>query len=164
MERKKEKGLKNRYALIDTIRGLALVSMIGYHGAWNLVYLYGMDWKWYQGREAFFWQQSICWTFILLSGFCWSMGRRQLKNGITVFLSGLLVRLDHVLHQHGIAAESGGIWGTDLYRLLQLTAVFAASVSGSFPTDTGGRAQLSFLYPYLQDQQRMAANRFFFTI
>ncbi|MBQ9990503.1 MAG: DUF1624 domain-containing protein [Lachnospiraceae bacterium] len=91
MERKKEKGLKNRYALIDTIRGLALVSMIGYHGAWNLVYLYGMDWKWYQGREAFFWQQSICWTFILLSGFCWSMGRRQLKNGITVFLSGLLV-------------------------------------------------------------------------
>ena len=30
------------------------------------------------------WQQSICWTFLLLSGFCWSMGRRHLKRGLLV--------------------------------------------------------------------------------
>lgn len=82
---------KNRYALIDSLRGLSLISMIGYHACWNMVYLYGYPWNWYQGKGAGIWQQSICWTFILLSGFCWSMGKRQVKNGLLVFCSGLLV-------------------------------------------------------------------------
>ena len=77
--------------LLDGIRGLALISMIAYHGCWNMVYLYGADWEWFSGKGAYIWQQSICWTFLLLSGFCWSMARRPLKNGIQVFGAGLLV-------------------------------------------------------------------------
>lgn len=86
-------GKQNRYGLLDSLRGMVLISMIIYHGAWNMVYLYGYNWPWYQTKEAYFWQQSICWTFILLSGFCWSMGKNPLKNGLTVFASGLLVTL-----------------------------------------------------------------------
>lgn len=56
-----------------------------------MVYLYGYDWHWYLTEGAFLWQQSICCTFILLSGFCWSMGKNPLKNGLMVFGSGLLV-------------------------------------------------------------------------
>ena len=67
------------------------MSMIVYHASWNLVYMYGVDWDWYRSYGAYLWQQSICWTFILLSGFCFSLGRKHLKNGLIVFGSGGLV-------------------------------------------------------------------------
>ena len=84
---------QNRYALLDALRGLTLVSMIAYHTCWDLVYLFHMDWDWYRGTGAYIWQQSICWTFILLSGFCFSLGRRHLRRGLTVFLCGAVVTL-----------------------------------------------------------------------
>ena len=84
---------KNRFQLLDTIRGIVLVSMIIYHASWNFVYIYGMDWDWYRSYGAYIWQQSICWTFILLSGFCFSLGRRHLKSGLMVFGGGILVTL-----------------------------------------------------------------------
>ena len=80
-----------RYQILDTIRGCALISMLLYHAAWDMVYLFGADWPWYHGFAAYVWQQSICWTFILLSGYCWSLGRRQLRRGLTVFLCGALI-------------------------------------------------------------------------
>ena len=73
-----------RYQVLDAIRGCALVSMILYHAAWDLVNMFGVDWPWYRGFAAHVWQQSICWTFILLSGYCWALGRRQLRRGLTV--------------------------------------------------------------------------------
>ena len=82
---------RRRYQVLDTIRGLALVSMILYHASWDMVYMFGADWPWYHGFAAHVWQQSICWTFILLSGYCWSLGRRQLRRGLTVFLCGALI-------------------------------------------------------------------------
>ena len=84
---------KKRLPLLDSVRGTVLVSMIIYHATWNFVYIYGMDWPWYQSRAAYVWQQSICWTFILLSGFCFSLGKRHLKSGLMVFGGGALVTL-----------------------------------------------------------------------
>ena len=66
--------MKQRYFWFDNMRAIAMISMILYHGVWDLVYLYGVDFPWYEGKMAFLWQQSICWTFILLSGFCFSLG------------------------------------------------------------------------------------------
>lgn len=80
-----------RLALLDEIRGITLINMMLYHFLWDLVYIAGIDIPWYHGREAYLWQQSICWTFIFLSGFCWSLGRRHLKRGLTVYLAGGLV-------------------------------------------------------------------------
>lgn len=59
-----------RYALLDELRGLDLVSMMLYHGCWDLVNLFGIQADWYYGLPGHLWQQSICWVFILLSGFC----------------------------------------------------------------------------------------------
>ena len=84
---------KKRFPLLDSLRGTVLVSMIIYHATWNFVYIYGMDWSWYQSKAAYVWQQSICWTFILLSGFCFSLGKRHLKSGLMVFGGGALVTL-----------------------------------------------------------------------
>lgn len=78
---------------LDLLRGLTLLSMIAYHGTWNLVYIFGVNLPWYEALPGHIWQQSICWTFILLSGFCFLMGSRPLKRGLTIFGGGILVTL-----------------------------------------------------------------------
>ncbi|MBQ8592471.1 MAG: DUF1624 domain-containing protein [Lachnospiraceae bacterium] len=80
-----------RYSILDRIRGLTVVSMILYHAVWDLVYIFAIDWTWYRSILAYVWQQSICWTFILLSGFCWSFGRKKWKRGFIVFAAGILI-------------------------------------------------------------------------
>ncbi|MBQ8589960.1 MAG: DUF1624 domain-containing protein [Firmicutes bacterium] len=82
---------------LDHLRGATLVSMILYHGCWDLVYLLEFDWDWYRGTGSWFWQQSICWTFIILSGYCWSMGRHHWKRGCITFGAGALVTVVTVL-------------------------------------------------------------------
>ena len=56
-----------RYHLLDELRGLDLISMMLYHGMWDVVFLFGIPQKWYIGRPGCLWQQSICWVFLLLS-------------------------------------------------------------------------------------------------
>ena len=63
-----EKKGNGRLALLDSLRGLTLISMILFHACWDAVYMLGADWPWYGSRAGYIWQQSICWTFILLSG------------------------------------------------------------------------------------------------
>lgn len=99
--------MKQRYFWIDNIRAVAMFSMIAYHAVWDLVYLYGMDWGWYRSDLAFLWQQSICWTFILLSGFCWSFSRNPLKQGLLISGAGLLVTIVTLLFSY----ESRVIFG-----------------------------------------------------
>ena len=82
-----------RFDGLDTIRGITLISMIAYHASWDLVYLYGVDWPFYRSFGAYLWQQSICWTFILLSGYCFHLGRHRLKRGVMAFGGGVLVSL-----------------------------------------------------------------------
>jgi len=82
-----------RYELLDALRGLTLINMILYHLVWDLVYIEGVRWSWFRTDAARLWQQSICWVFILLSGFCWSLGRRKLRRGLTVFGAGAIVTL-----------------------------------------------------------------------
>lgn len=80
-----------RYRILDYIRGINLMSMMIYHLIWDLVYIFGIKWTWYQSEGAYIWQQSICWSFILLSGFCWDIGKHKLKRGLIVFGAGIMV-------------------------------------------------------------------------
>lgn len=82
-----------RYHVLDGIRGITLCSMILYHAAWDLVYIFGHDWNWYYSDFAYVWQQSICWCFILLSGFCFSLGKKKVRRGLIVFAAGTVVSL-----------------------------------------------------------------------
>lgn len=83
--------MEKRLHFLDALRGFTLLNMIAYHGLWNLVYLFGIRAPWYTGTPGYFWQQAICWTFIVLSGFCWNLGRSHLKRGAVVFSGGILV-------------------------------------------------------------------------
>ena len=90
-------GESMRYRILDYIRGINLISMILYHFIWDMVYIFGVNWTWYKSEAGYIWQQSICWTFIMLSGFCWSLGKQRLKRGLTVLGAGMLVTAITVL-------------------------------------------------------------------
>lgn len=66
----RQKAPAGRYALLDELRGLDLVSMMLYHACWDMMFLFGIWMDWYAGMPGRLWQQAICWVFILLSGFC----------------------------------------------------------------------------------------------
>lgn len=67
---------------LDALRGLALLNMLVYHGMYDWVYVFGHASSWYDigAPGCHVWQQYICWSFILLSGFSFSMARRPWKT------------------------------------------------------------------------------------
>ena len=84
---------RKRYTALDILRGISLVSMVLYHGMWDIVYMFGVRADWYESYGAYIWQQSICWTFILLSGFCFSFGKRKLRRALTVLAGSVIISL-----------------------------------------------------------------------
>lgn len=67
-----------RYLLLDTLRGILLLAMVLYHLGWDLVYLFSYKFSWFTSVWVYLCQQSICWSFILLSGYC--IGLKQNQN------------------------------------------------------------------------------------
>ena len=104
---KEQKQKVRRLAGLDTIRGITLLSMMLYHTCWDLVFLFGKKIPGYSGIGGYVWQQSICWTFILLAGFCWSLGHHHLKRGLIVSGSGILITFVTLL----VMPESRVIFG-----------------------------------------------------
>lgn len=86
-----------RYALLDSLRGFSLLSMICYHATYDLVALYGVPLPWYLDTPGYLWQQSICWSFILLSGVSWHFGRSPLRKGLVISACGLAITLVTIL-------------------------------------------------------------------
>lgn len=84
---------KKRLDLLDSLRGFALINMIAYHALYDLVYIFGESIPWYQSKAGYWWQQAICWCFILLSGFCFSMAKKTWIRGIKIFLLGSIISL-----------------------------------------------------------------------
>lgn len=73
-----------RFWQIDALRGLALLNMLVYHTMYDWVYIFGHASGWYDiwSTHCHVWQQYICWSFILLSGYSFTLSRRPLKNGL----------------------------------------------------------------------------------
>lgn len=85
-----------RLQTLDLLRGLTLISMIIYHGMWDFLYLSETGASmtalrtWYES-SGHLWQQSICRTFILLSGFCVPFSRHIFRRGLQVSAGGAAV-------------------------------------------------------------------------
>lgn len=88
-----EKNGKGRVLLLDNLRGLALASMLAYHLLFDIVHLYGHAMPWYDGPAGHLWQQSICWSFLLISGAAAMYGRRPIRHGLLLIGCGLLIRV-----------------------------------------------------------------------
>lgn len=111
------KSTSTRCALLDELRGLDLISMMLYHGMWDLVYLFGVRAPWYGSWQGELWQQSICWVFILLSGFCLPLGH-------------WLITLPGFLYANYFTAYLGfypfGFFSTDYFPLIPWLFLFWA--------------------------------------
>lgn len=83
--------MKIRYNTLDILRAIAIITMIIYHTLWDLVNVFGADLPWFYSETAVLMQLSIRWSFVLISGFCWSLGSRQIKRGITVLLGAVII-------------------------------------------------------------------------
>lgn len=55
----RQKTPAGRYALLDELRGLDLVSMMLYHACWDMMFLFGIWMDWYAGMPGRLWQQAI---------------------------------------------------------------------------------------------------------
>ena len=81
-----------RCHLIDALRGLALINMLVYHFLYDVMVVYGRDPRWYLRPAVHVWQQTICWTFILIAGFSFHWGRKHnLRRGLLLNLCGLVI-------------------------------------------------------------------------
>lgn len=102
--------MKERYRLLDTIRGITIISMILFHGLWDLVYFDLTDVGLLESKGAYIWQQSICWTFILLSGFCFDIGRHHLKRGLLSLGGGIIISIVTTLFVNDARDIFGVLW------------------------------------------------------
>lgn len=88
------RGSKNRYALIDGIRGIAVVNMVAFHFLYDVFIVYAKNIFWYDLSSVHIWQQFICWTFILVSGFVWHWGgSSNVRRSLELNLWGLVITL-----------------------------------------------------------------------
>lgn len=85
---------KDRYPLIDAIRGITVISMVIYHFMYDYNVAFGTEPLWWTRYGVHIWQQTICWSFILISGFVWPWGKKHLLRRVIVLnLLGLGITL-----------------------------------------------------------------------
>ena len=80
---------KIRFPGLDIIRGFALINMVLYHLLYNMVYIFDFKISWFSIRQAYFWQQMICFTFIIVSGISFNLAKRPMKNAFILLICAL---------------------------------------------------------------------------
>ncbi len=97
---------KKRYAILDSYRGFVVLNMIAFHFLYDLNMIFGKNVNWYTSIGVRIWQQFICWSFIILSGFVWGFGKQKAwKRGLLVNVIGLVITLVTV-----VAMPEEAIW------------------------------------------------------
>ena len=80
-----------RYSLLDVLRGIAIISMVLYHTAWDIVYIFNNNFSWFKGELGYIWQQSIGIAFIFISGFSAGLSKRLYKRGFFLLICGGII-------------------------------------------------------------------------
>lgn len=94
LENKVKNPKKNRYDLLDGLRGISIVNMVAFHFLYDYYVICGRNTSWWSLTGVRIWQNYICMSFILLSGFVWKWGRKSnLKRGIFLNACGVAISL-----------------------------------------------------------------------
>lgn len=83
---------RKRIVLLDTLRGLLLVSMIAFHATYDAAYIYGYDVPWF--TDQFLqgvWRASISWSFLFLAGWMTSFSRNNMRRAGVYGAAALVV-------------------------------------------------------------------------
>lgn len=82
---------KTRLRLFDILRGLSVISMMGFHAAYDLTAIYGMKLSWFQTPFIDIWRASISWTFLFIAGVMCSFSRSNFRRSGRYLLVAALI-------------------------------------------------------------------------
>ena len=82
---------KNRYGLLDTVRGVLIVGMIAYHTLFDIALVWGWDMNAPLMKGADVVRDIGAACFIFLSGLCFHLGRHNVRKGMLLFGAGIIV-------------------------------------------------------------------------
>ncbi len=86
-----QKEDKQRYYLIDALRGFSVLNMVVFHFLYDIFEIYGLNSGWYFHPLSVVWERFICVSFIVISGVSFNFSRRAYRRGIIVNLCGFVV-------------------------------------------------------------------------
>ena len=113
--------MKQRLELVDSIRGMAIISMIFYHACWIMCFFGILITNDMMSSNAFIiWQKSICITFITISGFSFSLGNRKLRNGLMVLGIGVAITVLSLLFLYELRDIFGILWLIGICTLIMI--------------------------------------------
>lgn len=138
-----------RYYLLDSLRGISIVSMVAFHLCYDIFMMYGLNTDWYFYPLTTVWERSICVVFILISGICLNFSRNGIKRGIFLNLAGFAVTVVTV-----IAEPEQAVWFGILNLLgcsMMIVSVLSESLKKIRPL-SGALISL-LLYAVLYDVQ-----------
>lgn len=76
---------------MDALRGLFILAMVWYHAMWDVVHVCGISIGWFEGYTGHVIQRTIRWCFVLLGGFCLSMGSKPGRRGTLLLICSQVV-------------------------------------------------------------------------
>lgn len=85
--------MNNRIYLVDLFRGFAVINMIIYHTLYDLKYIFYLEMPYFSIEKWYYYQQSICVTFIFLSGFSANFSKKLLKNSTRLALTASIITI-----------------------------------------------------------------------
>ena len=142
----------DRVCLLDELRGLAVLLMIFYHGAYDAVYIFRFTGSgWFTSAPMDFLQRYIAVSFILIAGIMGRYSRSNFRRGVKTFLCGLLVTavtllvmpseriLFGILHFLGAAMMLLGLC-EPLLRKIPAAAVYCSQRCCTLPPTPSDRA------------------------
>ena len=88
---------KQRYSLLDAIRGFAVINMVIYHLMYNICCVFGVSPGFPMTTPAIIWERFICCTFIIISGIAINFSQHGYRRGIIVSLCGIIVTVVTVI-------------------------------------------------------------------
>lgn len=82
-------GPRTRVGFLDEVRGLCILLMVLYHGAYDIIYIFGVEIPAFHWPILRFAQPFVAGIFILISGICCRFSRSNLKRGVVALALGL---------------------------------------------------------------------------
>ena len=85
--------MKERYHLLDALRGFAIYHVIIFHLLYDVYVVYGLNPDWPYQTWVQLWQRNGCGLFVLVSGMVFALGRNTFKRGLQLQILGLIITL-----------------------------------------------------------------------
>ncbi|NMB30460.1 MAG: DUF1624 domain-containing protein [Clostridiales bacterium] len=86
-------GINKRVPLIDELRGFAIICMVLYHGAYDLVVLYGYSIPIFETDFMDALSTAFAMLFVVISGTACRYSRNNYKRGVICFTMGMIITM-----------------------------------------------------------------------